>query len=100
MTYTLELHTSECFMRALVRQMQPFLPFILQNVPTYSMSFIARWHWAHHVAHLCLHRDRVMTCHQASPLEEFEADFGASLIMAYTGIVHHCGTVPDERVVL
>nr|AEP14326.1 hypothetical protein [Sulfobacillus thermotolerans] len=81
MKYTLELQMSDCFMRALVRQMQPFLPFILDNPSIYTMPFTVRWHWAHYMAHLCLHRDRFITCRQASPLEEFEADFGASLIL-------------------
>lgn len=81
MKYTLALELSDCFMRALVRQMQPFLPFILDHSSISTMSAPVRWHWAHAMAHLCLHSDRFVTCRQASPLEEFEADFGASLIL-------------------
>lgn len=80
MQYTLSPHDSVQIGHTVADQLKPYLSDIISHMPdAQHTSFIVRWQWAHHVAHMVLHGMTV--CRDASPLEELEAEWGAHWIL-------------------
>ena len=80
MTYTLSQDNSAGIARCVASQLQSDLSTIICHMPdSQTASFSDRWQWAHQMVHLWLHGGRA--CHDASPLEELEANWGAHTIL-------------------